>query len=103
MGNLQDVPEDRRCGARNRRGKPCRKWTMRGRTRCRNHGGASLNGSLSPHYRHGWYSEEPFHRMMRQTILVQRAQDRRVAHRLRSMGFEFIDGEWRGPERLKNT
>jgi hypothetical protein len=30
-----------RCGARTRRGAPCRSWSVRGRRRCRMHGGKS--------------------------------------------------------------
>lgn len=102
VGSLQNVPADRRCGARNRRGEPCRKWTMQGRTRCKNHGGATYQGYASPHYKHGWYSNEPLHRMMRQSVLAKRAQDRRVARRLRALGFELIEGEWRRPDRVEN-
>lgn len=65
---LQTIPADRACGAKNRRGEPCRKWTMRGRTRCRNHGGASRSGMLHPNYRHGWYSSDPISTMMRTVV-----------------------------------
>jgi hypothetical protein len=34
-------PEIRRCGAKTRAGTPCSKWALRGKTRCRNHGGLS--------------------------------------------------------------
>ena len=33
--------DPRRCTATNREGQPCRKYSMRGMTVCRNHGGAS--------------------------------------------------------------
>ncbi len=68
MCSLQTIPADRTCGAKNRRGEPCRKWTMRGRTRCRNHGGASRTGMLHPNYQHGWYSTDPISNMMRTAV-----------------------------------
>ncbi len=33
--------DPRRCSATNREGQPCRKYSLRGMTVCRNHGGAS--------------------------------------------------------------
>src|SRR6266496_4207259 len=35
------------CGAKNRRGEPCRKYPMKGKTRCRNHGGASTGAKTA--------------------------------------------------------
>lgn len=68
MSNLQDIPDDRKCGAKNRRGEPCRKWTMKGRTRCRNHGGASRTGMMHPNFRHGWFSTDPLSTVMRMAV-----------------------------------
>lgn len=68
MSNLQTIPADRKCGAKNRRGKPCEKWAMKGRTRCRNHGGASRTGIAHPNYQHGWYSSDPASRAMRTAV-----------------------------------
>ncbi len=45
-----------KCGAKNRQGEPCQRWTLAGRTRCRLHGGKSLVGSACPQYRSGRYS-----------------------------------------------
>jgi hypothetical protein len=45
-----------KCGAKNRRGEPCQRWALAGRTRCRLHGGKSLVGSACPHFRSGRYS-----------------------------------------------
>jgi uncharacterized protein YjcR len=36
-----DMAEKRRCGAKRRNGEPCRKWALKGKKRCRIHGGAS--------------------------------------------------------------
>ena len=46
-----------RCGAKNRQGNPCQKWPIKGRTRCRNHGGKSLIGTASPSFKTGTYSK----------------------------------------------
>jgi hypothetical protein len=46
-----------RCGAKNKQnGGRCANWVVRGRTRCRMHGGQSLTGTACPHYRSGRYS-----------------------------------------------
>jgi hypothetical protein len=93
--NLCDVPESRRCRAKNRQGQPCKKWTMRGRNRCANHGGKTPQGWASTHYVHGWYSNDPIHRMMRSTVRHREEVERRVARRLREMGFELDEqGKW---------
>lgn len=41
---------------------------MRGRTRCRNHGGASRTGMAHPNFEHGWYSSDPVSSMMRMAV-----------------------------------
>ena len=46
-----------RCGAKNRQGNPCQKWPIKGRNRCRNHGGKSLRGVDSPSFKNGRYSK----------------------------------------------
>ena len=46
-----------RCGAKNRQGNPCQKWPIRGRNRCRNHGGKSLRGVDSPSFKNGRHSK----------------------------------------------
>lgn len=47
-----------RCGAslRNKPGKFCRRRPVKGRERCRLHGGAALSGPAHPGWRHGEYS-----------------------------------------------
>jgi hypothetical protein len=46
-----------RCGAKNKQnGGTCENWVVRGRTRCRLHGGKALVGSACPHFRSGRYS-----------------------------------------------
>lgn len=41
------------CGARTRAGSPCRTPPLRGRARCRMHGGKAPRGVASPHFVHG--------------------------------------------------
>jgi hypothetical protein len=51
-----------RCGARNRSGKPCRCPVVRGKNRCRMHGGAHGSGApkgpRNGNYKHGRYTAE---------------------------------------------
>jgi len=49
--------EKPRCGRPNKRGEPCRKYPIRGRTACRNHGGATLVGAAHPSFKTGRYSK----------------------------------------------
>lgn len=77
--NLQDPPAERRCGARTRSGRPCRNWTATGRSRCRLHGGASLRGMASPHYKHGAYSRDLLNLWFRSTQIRDWQVRRRAA------------------------
>src|ERR1700737_4952557 len=51
-----------RCGARNRSGNPCRSPVVKGKRRCRMHGGAlgsgAPKGARNGNYKHGRYTEE---------------------------------------------
>jgi glucans biosynthesis protein len=53
--NPMDYPHSRRCGARNRAGQPCKCPPIRGRRRCRLHGGLSPGAPTGP--RNGNYTE----------------------------------------------
>ena len=44
-GLTYPVPAERRCTARNRAGQQCGSWAMRGKTKCRLHGGKSRGPS----------------------------------------------------------
>ena len=54
---LREAP---RCGARTRRGKPCPSPAVKGKRRCRMHGGApgsgAPKGERNGNYRHGFYT-----------------------------------------------
>ena len=43
--NTKGLRETRRCGAKTRRGTPCRSPTVAGKKRCRMHGGAEGSGA----------------------------------------------------------
>lgn len=60
---------DARCGAKTRTGAHCVNYPVRGRTRCRMHGGLSPRGIASPHLRTGRYSRDL------PTRMVERYQD----------------------------
>jgi hypothetical protein len=45
-----------RCGAKRRNGEPCRVWPVKGRNRCRLHGGRTLVGAANGTYKDGRYS-----------------------------------------------
>jgi hypothetical protein len=58
LTNLRAVP---RCGARNRAGNACQCPAIRGRARCRIHGGLSPGaprGTANGNYRDGFYTSE---------------------------------------------
>lgn len=49
--------DPRRCGARRRDGGRCTQWKLRGRPRCKLHGGRSLIGAEQPRFKTGRYSK----------------------------------------------
>lgn len=76
--NLNDVPEERRCGAKTRSGEPCKNWSTWSGGRCRMHGGKSYGGGASPTFKHGWFSRCWPYPMMRKRIEIQERRDRYV-------------------------
>lgn len=52
----RSLPMKRICGAKTRNGTPCQRAPAVGRNRCKLHGGASLRGVASPHFKTGRYS-----------------------------------------------
>src|SRR6476619_3587830 len=59
LANMAKAP---RCGARTRTGRPCRQAAVRGRTRCRMHGGAKGSGGRSGvrngNFKHGLWTRD---------------------------------------------
>jgi glucans biosynthesis protein len=58
LSNLRAAP---RCGARNRAGEPCRCPAIRGRSRCRLHGGLSPGapeGNANGNFKTGYWTAE---------------------------------------------
>ena len=62
LANFAKAP---RCGARTRMGSPCRQAAVKGRTRCRMHGGAKGSGGPSGarngNFKHGLWTRESKH------------------------------------------
>ena len=59
---LSNLAKARRCGAKTRAGQPCRQAAVKGRTRCRMHGGAEGSGGPSGNrngnFKHGLFTRE---------------------------------------------
>ena len=67
-----------RCGAKNRQGRPCRCPALRGKRRCRLHGGLSTGpptGPRHPGYRHGHCTKAAIEerRLLRQLLQATHA------------------------------
>ena len=76
----QKLPMNRapQCGARTRSGKPCRSPAVRGKRRCRMHGGAAGSGAPLGNknaFRHGHYSAEAIARRRELSELIRLARD----------------------------
>ena len=75
----EQLPMNRasRCGARTRRGKPCRSPAVRGKRRCRMHGGAAGSGAPIGNtnaLRHGHYTAAAIARRRQLSELIRRAR-----------------------------
>lgn len=71
MNPVYRIGNPPRCGARNRQGAPCQAPAIRGKTRCRLHGGRSLAGREHPNYKHGNYTKEAFIERSEVTRLIK--------------------------------
>ena len=69
---LRNAP---RCGARTRRGTPCPSPAVKGKRRCRMHGGAhgsgAPTGERNGNYRHGYYTAEAMAERRALTALIR--------------------------------
>jgi hypothetical protein len=73
-----------RCGARTRRGTPCQSPTVRGKVRCRMHGGAEGGGAPCGNrnaWKHGLYTAEAIARRREVASLIRICRDRLNAMR----------------------
>lgn len=93
METFEAPHEERsRCGAKNRAGNPCRRWPIRGRTRCRLHGGMSTGPRTEAgrqrcaeaRRRHGEYTK---------TAVAQRKMTRDLIRECRQMLKELRDDD----------
>ncbi len=62
------------CGAKNRQGKPCRAPAMKGKKRCRLHGGKSLGGNAHGRYKHGQWTRDAIEERRRVSELLREAR-----------------------------
>jgi glucans biosynthesis protein len=80
LANMAQAP---RCGAKTRAGHPCRQASVRGRARCRMHGGAKGSGGprgdRNGNFRHGLWTRENL-----ETRKTARAKIREISAFLRS-------------------
>ena len=51
-----DTSPKKICGAKNRQGQPCQKRPLKGKSRCKNHGGATPTARHTGNKKHGLYS-----------------------------------------------
>lgn len=71
---LANLAKALRCGARTRTGRPCRQAAVKGRRRCRMHGGArgsgGPSGNRNGNFKHGLWTRESLEmrRATRETI-----------------------------------
>jgi hypothetical protein len=84
--------EDHLCGAKNRQGLPCRKWKLKGRPRCKLHGGASV-GPRQPHVTTGLGAIEVLKETMFQRVKSAYLCEKEM---LFQSGFDFTETnlEW---------
>jgi hypothetical protein len=97
------IPHEGRCNARTRRGGFCPSYPVRGRTRCRMHGGATPYGAAHPRYKHGRYSKHCFLGWMKRADEARekrrralwRAFARELAKLPEEVSFPLIQATWR--------
>lgn len=76
---LSNLAKARRCGARTRAGHPCKQAAVRGRARCRMHGGAKGSGGprgdRNGNFKHGLWTRENVatRQIMRESVREIRA------------------------------
>lgn len=91
------VMRERLCDAHKRDGTICRQVAMRGKTKCRLHGGKSLSGVANGNYKHGRYSKSL------PTQLHQRYVEARSNPRLLSLSDDVAVAEARLAELLASV
>jgi uncharacterized protein YjcR len=76
--DIEAMLNSRRCGAKTRSGKPCRSPAVRGKKRCRMHGGAPGSGAPKGNrnaFKHGFYTKEAIEERRWARELVQESQE----------------------------
>ena len=78
MHQLSMMSAAPRCGAKTRSGKPCQASAIRGKKRCRMHGGNSPGaprGEKNGNYRHGCYTQEKLEERQHFAELLRESRD----------------------------
>ena len=76
--NTGPMLASRRCGAKTRSGKPCRSPAVKGKERCRMHGGAAGSGAPRENknaVKHGRYTRERMEERRQIRALLRQARD----------------------------
>ena len=76
--NTAPMLDSPRCGARTRAGTPCRSPAIRGKRRCRMHGGARGSGAPKGNQnalKHGTYTEAALRQRAEMRLLVEESEE----------------------------
>ena len=76
--NFKPMMASARCGAKTRRGTPCKSPAVRGKKRCRMHGGAKGSGAPKGNrnaVKHGYYTEKAVEERNKIKTLIRDATD----------------------------
>lgn len=98
------------CGAKTRSGRPCQRSPLKGKKRCRLHGGATPSGPDSVHYEHGRYAEV-FKGELRKKFMTTQADSEplnllpelNVQRTLLTQYISSLEGKTTGIKELKNV
>ena len=98
------------CGAKTRSGKPCQRSPLKGKKRCRQHGGATPSGPDSVHYKHGRYAEAFKGELRKKFDLVQQdgeplnlLPELHVQRALLTQYIDSLEGKTTSIKELKNV
>ncbi|MGN7614024.1 HGGxSTG domain-containing protein [Magnetococcales bacterium HHB-1] len=77
MDAEQPHEDPKRCGAKTRAGTPCQRFPLKGKKRCRLHGGMSPGAPKGNRnaWKHGYYSREAQEARRKISQLMREAQD----------------------------
>lgn len=98
-----DAQGRKRCGVKASHGGPCLAMPVKGKHRCKNHGGRTPSGLDSPHYRHGQYSQDmpaellgAYQRAVGDPELLELRSDAAILHAFMVEALKRMDGSFDG-------